>query len=207
MATFVPGTGALGLQANINTIAFDNGCSNYSTTTGYSLYQEWNLNYIFAPEFNAPYNMGFFYGQGCPGNLRININFYADPYNESLASYGLYVKVGTTGTEYLIATLDAFGTRCDTTDANFSTKGGIGQSGNTVYVGVRFSGKSATPIQYDAVEYAGFDNCPDTNNGDWCGTYDYPGSGAAFGVNVYSALITYMGMTVNVDKNGYFVTC
>lgn len=208
MPTFVPGTGALGLVANINQVAYDNGCAtNY--ITNYSLYDAWNSDYAFSPEFNAPYNMGFFYGQGCYGTLEVAVNFYVDPYNDNFASWGVYYKVGTTGTETF---LDSLATdRANYNDclyfyAYISTKGGIGQSGNTVYVGVRAVGKAATPAVFDAIP--GGQGCPNTLNNEYGGTYDYPGvCPGPYSDFLESSIVMKVAITVAVTKSGYVQTC
>lgn len=208
MATFVPGSGALGLQANLYQVAFDNGCSEFASNN-VSLWEQWNISYAFSPEFNAPYNMGFFYGQGCPAILAVQVNFYADPYNDNMASWGVYYKVGTTGTETLIDNLSvnrATYDDCVEFDVTLSTKGGVGQSGNTVYVGIRAIGKAATPAYYDAI--VGGTGCPNTLNNDYGGTYDYPGScPGQYSDFVESTVNTKVAITVAVNKSGFVSTC
>lgn len=207
MPTFVPGTGALGLEADLHQVSSTNGCA-ANENIDISLWTEWNYSYAFSPEFNAPFNMGFFYGQGCPGYLTVLVNFYADPYNDNMASWGLYYKTGTTGTETLIDNLaSGRGAYDDCLEYNvsISTKGGLGQSGNTVYVGIRAIGKAATPAYYDAQLSPA---CPNTLNFDYGGTYDYPG--ACPGVIsdfLESAVSMKVGITVAVDKSGYVSTC
>lgn len=215
MPSFVGGSGALYLgDINYNPngiyyIAADGGCANDDISSGVSLYNQWNINYAFSPEFNAPYNMGFFYGQGCPGILQANVNFYADPYNENFADWGVYYKVGTTGTETLIdnlASSRATYDECVESVITVSTKAGLGQSGNTVYVGIRKIGKAATPANYDAVLGGG--GCPNTLNYDYGGTYDYPGScPGQYSDFLESGISMKFSITVAVNKSGYVVTC
>lgn len=207
MATFVPGSGALGLYDTLWQVAFNNGCAKVQDE--YSLETLWNQSYAFSPEFNAPYNMGFFYGAGCPALLGVYANFYADPYNENFADWGVYFKVGTTGTETFMESLgyDRSGyDECVLIGGQFSisTKGGLGQSGNTVYVGVRKIGKVATPAYYDADSG---NACPNTANNTYGGTYDYPGSCVQFSTLVESTDEVVISITVAVDKNGYVQTC
>jgi len=214
MATFLAGSGPLFLgdpylnYSSIYYVASENSCLYDDTSGGFSLYHQWNTNYAFSPEFNAPYNMGFFYGQGCPGTIQADVNFYVDPYNENFADWGLYFKVGTTGTETLIENLGynrSSYDECVRYIFPVSTKGGLGQSGNTVYVGIRKIGKAATPAYYDAV---GVTYCPGSLNYDYGGTYDYPGScPGQYSDFLESSFAMKFGITVAVDKSGYVVTC
>jgi len=212
MPSFIAGSGPLSLgDSNYNLssiyyVAVENGCA-IDQPNGVSLYDQWNETYRFSPEFNAPYNMGFFYDQGCAGTLVILVNFYADPYSDNPANWGVYYKVGTTGTETLIDTLAGRATYDECTEyrAYVSTKGGLGQSGNTVYVGIRRIGKSATPAYYDA---AAGTECPNTNNNDYGGTYDYPGTCPdQYSDFLESSFSVKAALTVDVDKSGYIVTC
>jgi len=206
MPTFVPGSGALSLYADIWQVGNDNGCA--KVLDEYPLETMWNQIYMFSPEFNAPYNMGFFYGAGCPAELTVFANFYADPYNDNPADWGVYYKVGNTGTELFIESLGYARSSYDecVVMPNYfiSTKGGLGQSGNTVYVGVRKIGKVATPAVYDADMG---DACPNSLNLTYGGTYDYPGSCVQFSANVESADAVQISITVAVDKNGTVKTC
>lgn len=203
MPSFVPGSGALSLRDNINSVAAANGCNNY---IDYSIWGEWNNNYAFEPDFTAPYNMGFFYGAGCPAYLHVSIDFYADPYNDNIGSWGVYYKVGTTGTETFISSLSVdrvYYYECITYIVTIPTKSGIGQSGNDVYVGIRNQGKGATPAEF----FGEISNpCPgDVAPGYCCGTYDY--GGYPLSGFMESAVTTTYGITVRVDKSGYVVTC
>lgn len=207
MPIFVPSSGALGLEANINYVTAVNDCA-YNIGTNISLWDEWNISYAFSPEFNAPFNMGFFYGQGCPGLLTVVLNFYADPYSDNPADWGLYYKIGNTGTETLIDNLAsgrATYDDCVEYNVSVSTKGGVGQSGNTVYVGVRKIGKTATPAYYDAI----FGTvCPDSLNFDFGGTYDYPGAcPGVYSDFIESAAYSKVAITVAVGKLGLISTC
>lgn len=205
MATFIGGTGAVALGNDIGGIAQDNGCYDGSRGTTVSMWELWNLAYYFGTDYSSPYNFGFFYGQGCPAQLLPNLNFYTDPYSESTAAYGYYYKP-TGGNETLIASLDNYGLSCATTGViNINTKF-VGQSTNTTYVGIRSSGKSPVSVQYDAS--IGSTICPDTNNGDYGGTADYPsGCPGQASISVSSATISFISVTANVDKSGLFVTC
>ena len=205
MATFIGGSGAVALGNDICGIAFDNGCHDGSRGTTVSMWEMWNLAYYFGVDFGSPYNFGFFYGQGCPAILSPYLNFYTDPYNESTAAYGYYYKA-TGGTETLIATLDNYGLSCGIAGSpRISTKF-VGQSTNTTYVGIRSSGKLPISVQYDA--NIGSTSCPDTNNGDYGGTADYPsGCPGQASVSVSSGNTSYIAVTANVDKSGLFVTC
>lgn len=215
MPTFLAGSGPLYLgdtNYNLSSLIYvvsDNGCAIDDFSGGVSLYHQWNINYAFSPDFGAPYNMGFFYGQGCPGILDVGVNFYADPYNENFADWGVYYKTGTTGTETLIDNLAsgrATYDDCVQYTNTVSTKAGLGQSGNTVYVGIRKIGKAATPAYYDAI--SGGLGCPNTLNYDYGGTYDYPGSCPGQYSDFLESSTSYkVRITVAVDKSGYVVTC
>jgi len=205
MATFIGGSGAIGLGNDIGGIAQDNGC--YENARGFqvSMWEMWNLIYYFGTDFSSPYNFGFFYGQGCPAELRGFLNFYVDPTAESTAAWGFYYKP-TGGTETLIASLDNYGTVCSNAGSPKINTKLVGQSTNTVTCGTRKISSPFTPIEYDID--AGLGGCPDTNNGDYGGTADYPGScpGQAT-VSVSSATVSGIYVTVNVGKGGAFVTC
>jgi len=205
MATFIGGSGAIGLGNDIGGIAADNGC--YENARGFqvSMWEMWNLIYYFGTDFSSPYNFGFFYGQGCPAILYPKLKFWSDPYSESTAGYGLYYKA-TGGTETLIATLDNYGLTCGNAGAPRINTKSVGQSSNTTYVGIRQIGKPQASIEYGAnIESL---LCPNDGPGDYGGTADYPGScpGQA-SISVSSALTSEIGITVNVDRDGYFVTC
>jgi len=203
MATFIGGSGAVGLGNDIGGIAVDNGCYELARGSQVSMWEMWNLVYYFGTDFSSPYNFGFFYGQGCPGLIVASLNFYVDPYNESTAAYGYYyTPYGNT--ETLIATLDNYGTTCSSTTVRVNTKF-LGQGGNDVFLGIRKTGSPYTGVQYDRDQ----PGCPDTNNGDYGGTYDYPGScpGQFIFYGLQSATSNSAGLTANVDKSGYFVTC
>lgn len=202
MPTFVPGTGALSLRNDIKTIAVNNGCSE-GVYTDISLY-DMDINAY--QMGSTPSGMGEFYGQGCPAILDVYANFYADPYSDSPASWGIWYKVGTTGTETLICSGDQIGISPTCTGAftvNIATKDGIGQSGNDIYVGVRTQGKSVLSGYYDA---QGSGGCPDTNNGTYIGTYDYA-CGAVYNAIGTSGAIMSVFITISVDKAGYVIAC
>jgi len=205
MATFIGGSGAIGLGNDIGGIAQDNGCYENARGSQVSMWEMWELVYYMGVDYASPYNFGFFYGQGCPGYLYAYLNFYTDPYNESLASWGLYQKaIGAS--EQIIQSLDNAGLTCNLLGSQVYNTKTLGQDGNDVTVGVRSATKSPQSAEYDGSNDAA--SCPDSNNGNYGGTADYP----SFCLDqlksgVTSANSSYVSITVNVNKSGYFVTC
>jgi len=206
MATFIGGSGAIGLGNDIGGIAQDNGCYEGSRGVQVSMWEAWNLVYYFGLDFTSPYNFGFFYGQGCPGVFTTHLNFYTDPYNESLASWGVYQKQ-TGNSEQVIATLDSAGLLCTEMGSTFVNTKFTGQTSNTVTVGVRSATKSPASAVYDA--NTGTNVCPDTRDGTYGGTADYPSACAGqVTVSVSSAVVnTKVAITVDVNKSGFITTC
>jgi hypothetical protein len=205
MPTFIGGSGAIALGNDIGGVAQDNGCYEGSRGVQVSMWEMWNLTYYMGLDFTSPYNFGFFYGQGCPGYLSAYLNFYTDPYNESLATWGLYQKANG-ASEQVIQTLDSAGLTCTLLGSQAYNTKTLGQSGNTVTVGVRSATKSPASAQYDGDNSAA--GCPDTNYDSYGGTADYPSScPGQLTATVNSSSTSYVSITVNVDKSGYFVTC
>lgn len=202
MPTFVPGTGALSLRNDIKTIAVNNGCSE-GVYTDISL-SDMDLNAYRMG--STPSGMGEFYGQGCPAIIEVYANFYADPYSDNPASWGIWYKVGTTGTETLICSGDQIGINPTCTGpftVYIATKDGIGQSGNDVWVGVRTQGKSVLSGYYDAQDTGG---CPNTSPGFYIGTYDYA-CADVYKLSGTSGAVTTFYITISVDKAGYVIAC
>ena len=205
MTSFIPGSGAIGLGTDIGGVAQDNGCYEGSRGVQTSMWEMWNLVYYMGVDYGAPYNFGFFYGQGCPGLLSTYLNFYTDPYNESLASWGVYQKA-TGASEQIIQSLDAAGLSCTQLGANYFNTKIIGQSGNTVTVGVRSSTKSPQSAVYDGNTSA--EACPNTRDGTYGGTADYPSyCSGQLTVFMESQVNSKVSITVDVNKSGYITTC
>ena len=201
MATFIGGIGEIGLGYDIGGIAQDNGCFEGTRGVQVSMWEQWNLVYYMFPYYNAPYNFGFFYGQGCPAQLRSYLNFYADPYSEDTGAFSYFYSIGT---DYEIDALSNYNQVCNQGPVTYIPTKNVGQSTATVYMGVRSTAKSPASVNYDADTIT----CPDTANNTYGGTLDYPSSCAGQAtVSVSSATVSDIFLTVAVNKSGFFVTC
>lgn len=171
--------------------AVNGGC--YKADATYSLS---NLADAFEISTN-PDAMSEFYGLYCPTQVGIYAKYYADPTNETTTNYGLYYSING-GSDVFLAPGNEITTTCN----SMGLITGL-VSGDTIYVGwTTVSGKLRLPYRFDAEKLT--TTCPDTNNGDYCGTNNVGGpavSIANLGAGSYTIAIT-----ITVAK-GFFSAC
>lgn len=186
----LPSSGTITLS-EIRDEAVNGGC--YKNTDPYSLG-------TLADAFEIPSNpdaMSEFYGLYCPTTVSVYANYYADPTNETTTDYGLYYSING-GSDVFFAPGNEITTTCN----SIGIISGI-TSGDTVYVGwTSVGGKLRLPYRFDAEKQT--TTCPDTNNGDYCGTNNVGGPAVSI-ANIGAGPHT-IAITITVAK-GFFSAC
>lgn len=184
----LPSSGMISI-GDIRDEAVSGGC--YKAEASYSLGD-------LADVYNIPTNpdaMSEFYGLSCPIIVSVYANFYADPVNETTGAYALYYSING-GSDNLLV----YGSSISTTCNAVGTITGL-LSGDDLYIGWTNTNKLRAPYSFDGDKNT--PTCPNTNNGDYCGTNNVGGLPLP-ATNLTSPIS--MAITISVAK-GFFIAC